>query len=289
MCVRQLLALSRVAYTMEPTIELHAEGRRTDESLPYDAMDVRCWSRRARVVYEAPPSILATYRPLSSGTFAKLCAVSTPEVHDSSITTIGDVGLGLSLDENRKPVVSVETAALYQLVQTPGEAEDVPPEWLSRLQSQWTSGMCVFMHHAKTGWRGCFAEHRLWSAILLSGNGAIKTPYCKPTVRAWLPDAILADLKACVGAELVMTVAATVADMGFDGAPDLVLYHHGKLWFVEVKSATDNIRESQVQMMKKLSRIKGVDCQVCCPAPARKRMASAMAQSQATSSDSSQD
>ena len=56
----------------------------------------------------------------------------------------------------------------------------------------------------------------------------------------------LEDLKACIGAETVMQVAATVADLGFDGAPDLVLYRPGTLWFVEVKSATDNLREAQV-------------------------------------------
>ena len=271
---------------MEHTIELRAKGRSTDQSLPYDAMDMRGWQRRARVVYDAPPGILATYLPLASATFAKLCATK-PCPHEDCIVVMGDLGLGLSLDESRQPVVSVETAALYELVQTPGAKEDVPA-WLSQMQSEWTNGMCAFMFNAQTGWRGCFAEHRLWSAILLSADGAIKTPYCKPTVRAWWPRPILEDLKACIGAEVVMKAAATVAELGFDGSPDLVLYRPGTLWFVEVKSATDNMREAQVQMMKKLARIEGVQCQVCCPASARKRMAAVMAQSQATSSDDSQ-
>ena len=61
-------------------------------------------------------------------------------------------------------------------------------------------------------------------------------------------------LAACVGKELSSQVAATVAEHGYDGAPDLVLYRRepATLWFVEVKSATDSLRENQVKMMKQL-------------------------------------
>ena len=110
-------------------------------------------------------------------TFGKLCAAKPcavkPCQHDDGIVTIGDLGLGLSLDESRQPVVSVETAALYELVQTPGAKEDVP-EWLAQLQSEWTSGMCTFMFNTQTGWRGCFAEHRRARSCAFSAAKAVE-------------------------------------------------------------------------------------------------------------------
>jgi len=275
----------------ERTIELHAKGRTASQTLPYDAMDVHAWHRRPRIVYTAPPSLLATYQPLVTATFAKLCQAATGEAtQDASVVAVGDLGLGLALDEDRRPVVSVETAAVLQLVQTTPGAADVAPEWLASLEQSWASGLCFFVFCAQTGWRGCFAEHRLWSAVVLrecSGT-TLKTPYAKPVVRSWLAPPILDDLAACVGQPLITQVATTVAELGFDGAPDIVLYRREPptLWFVEVKSATDSLREAQVKMMKQLSRIEGVRCSVCCPASALKRMASAMAQHGSSSDDS---
>ena len=265
----------------ERVIELHAKGRTASQTLPYDAMDVHAWHRRPRVVYTPPPSLLAAYKPLVTATFAKLCP-ATPGDEDASVVAVGDLGLGLALDEDFRPVVSVETAAVLQLVQTTPGAADVAPEWLAPLEQSWASGLCFFVFCAQTGWRGCFAEHRLWSAVVLreTSGTTLKTPYAKPVVRSWVAPPILDDLAACVGQALVTQVATAVAELGFDGAPDLVLYRREPptLWFVEVKSATDSLREAQVQMMKQLSRIKGVRCSVCCPASALKRMASAMAQ-----------
>lgn len=265
------------------TIDLQASGRTTDETLPYDAMDLRGWHRRARVVYDAPPSIVATYMPLASKLFATQCKGTG---QTDGVVVIGDLGVGLALDQTRMPVVSVETMALLQLIQSPGAPESVP-DWLRQLQATWTSGMALFAFHPQTGWRATFAEHRLWSAILLRDGGVIKTPYCKPTVRGWYAPVILDDLTACVGASLMSHVAATVAHHGFDGAPDLVLYRPSTLWLVEVKSTNDALRDSQVEMLKHLSRI--VSCQICCPPSARKRMADAMSHLDAeTTTDESQ-
>ena len=230
---------------MEYTIELRAKCHTTDAILPYDAMDVRAWQRRVRVVSAAPPSIVASYVPLASATFTKLCT-STYSYDSDSMIIIGDVGLNFALDERKQPVMSVEAAALYQLMSSPGEPEAIP-DWLTQLQASWTSGQCLFMFNPETGWRGCSAEHKLRSAVLLADAKPIKTPYCKPHVRAWFPPAILDDMKMCVGAELVSQVASTIASLGFDGAPDLVLYRKSTLWFVEVKSTTDSLREAQVR------------------------------------------
>ena len=86
-------------------------------------------------------------------------------------------------------------------------------------------------------------------------------------------------------------IASAVADLGFDGAPDLVLYRAEPplVWFVEVKSANDRLRDSQKLMLKALSAIAGVRCQVCCPSSALKRMASALAEKDSSEEESGDD
>ena len=57
------------------------------------------------------------------------------------------------------------------------------------------------------------------------------------------------------------------------------LAHHAPLHaarFVEVKSATDHLRQTQVEMLSRLKRIEKVTCSICCPNAARKRMAVTM-------------
>ena len=51
-------------------------------------------------------------------------------------------------------------------------------------------------------------------------------------------------MKRCLGDDLLKEAAHCIADAGFDGAPDLVLYRRNPphLWFVEVKSANDRLR-----------------------------------------------
>ena len=254
--------------------ELRAHGRTAIATLPYDAMDMKGWHRRNRIVYRAPPSIVATYLPLSSRVFATQYCGETEAV-SSPMVAVGDLGLGFALDDDRLPVVSVEAVALMQLVQTEGHGESIP-DWLTRLTTTWTSGQCLLLFHPETGWRGAFSEHRLWSCLLLRDRKAIKTPYCKAVVRGWFPDAALEDLTARVGEETVDRVATTVQECGFDGVPDLVLWNQGILWVVEVKSGSDKLSDTQVTMLTRLARIEGVRCQVCCAAGALKRMAATM-------------
>lgn len=260
-------------------IVLDARCRTAHETLPYDAMDPRGWHRRARAVCDAPPCIIAAYAPLASRTFAKLsAAVKTGGPHP--ILAVGDLGLGFALDERRQSVVSVEAAALLQLVAlTPGTPCPTPAP-LAAMQGTWSAGMCLVAFASRTGWRGAFAERRLWSAVLLSeGADDAGTTCCKPAVRGWYPAAVLDDLRGCVGAELVSTAARTIAARGFDGAPDLVLWHGAPpaLWCVEVKSATDRLRAAQVKMLDALSRLPNVRCTVCGPASALKRAADDLA------------
>ena len=257
-------------------VELRAKGRTATSLLPYDTMNVNGWLRRARVVYAAPSDVIASYIPLASTTFANLYGGGDVlEKAPGTITIIGDVGLGLALDDNLALVVSVEGIALHQLVQTEGTPH-ATPGWLTRLESTWTSNQCLFMHQSTTGWRGIFAEHRLWSSILLSKNESIKTPHSKPTVRGWVPQPIIEDLKTCVGEATVLEVTEAIKELGFDGAPDLVCWRQDHLWCVEVKSATDALRTSQVEMLTRLARIEKVKCSICCPDAARKRLAATM-------------
>ena len=256
-------------------VTLTSRGRRADRLLPYDAVDASSgWLNRVRSVHDVSPDLLHLYLPLACATFSRLCVHDRATV-DSSWIVSGDVGLGLALDEQRRPVQSVEAAALFQLVQTSGAPDR--STHLESLRDTWASGQCLVMHLPLTGWRGCFAEHRLWSAVLVSKGKTTKTPHAKPMVRAWAPTLLLEDLMECIGEEVVHRVASKVAELGFDGAPDLLLYRRtpATLWFVEVKSATDNLRPNQVAMLRELERLSDarclVRCKVCCPAETRKR------------------
>ena len=247
---------------MEP-IELRAKGWTATETLPYDALDVHAWHRRARAAYAAPPSVVRAYLPLAARPFATQCPA--PEAEAEGVLALGDLGLGLALDERRTAVVSVEAAALYELVQAPGERAALPAP-LAALQATWAAGACLLMACEATGWRGLFAEHRVWTALL--GGG--KTPYPLPAIRGWYPPAVLADLRACVGEARLARLARLVARHGFDGAPDLLLYAPGRLRLVEVKSATDRVTDAQRAMLAALAR--HADVRICCPSSARKRM-----------------
>lgn len=262
----------------ENVIELVAVGRTSPQTFPYDEVGL-VWHRRPRVMYEVPNHILARYIPLSSATFQTICLhkMQHTSASNSAIHVMGEIGMGFALDEYRYPRMSVEAAALYQLVQTPSSPTQVPNSFFE-LEKNWTSQMSLFMFDTTTGWRGCFAEHRLWSSLILQKNKQatdLKTPYASPTIRSWFPPEILNDFEDCVGSELAWDVAMTVSELGYDGAPDLVLYHNNppSIWFVEVKSATDRLKEHQIKMLEALSRIPSVKCQICCPKNALKRFA----------------
>jgi len=272
-------------YRGDNTIELLEVGHTSSQTFPYDEIGLQSWHKRPRVLYRIPDHILQVYVPLASTTFQKL---SLHNKHESSATSnihvMGEIGMGFALDESKIPCMSVEAAALYQLVQTKNEPIQTP-HWVEPLKQSWSSQMSLFMIDVQTGWRGCFAEHRMWSSLIIhmksehtTANPAIKTPHALPSVRAWYSTHILNDFQQCVGADLAWNVAMKIAEMGFDGAPDLVLYHHNPptIWFVEVKSATDKLKPHQLQMMQALSKLPNVTCQICCPKTALKRFASVM-------------
>ena len=276
---------SRFNQKPKMTTTLESKTHVASQTLPYDAMEVSAWSRRNKVVAVAPTCIQAAYIPLASTPFRKLCGQPPVMAGTPSVITMGDLGLSFALDETQQPVMSVESAALFQIVQSETGAPEAMPTWLRTFESQWASGMCMFMYCKGSGWRGCFAEHRLWSTCIHKDGGEIKTAYCTPTVRGWFPQPILADLRNTVGSELLDRVAETIFELGFDGSPDLVLWNHEKLLFVEVKSATDRLRNEQARMMKQLARIPGVECRICCPACSRKRLATEMAKNDDTTDE----
>lgn len=258
-------------------VELRAQGRTSEETLPWDAMHPNAWHRRARVVYDAPDFLVAAYRHLASKCFASLCPPATA----TGVLVAGDVGLGLALDDRRRPVLSIEAAALLQLVDSAGVAEPTPRAF-EELQQSWVAGMCFFAYSDATGWRGCVAENRLWSAWQLRAGATIATPYPTPVARGWMPPCLLEDLERCVGRVKVQRVADAIAALGYQGAPDLVLWRPGELWMVEVKSATDRLRDAQIRAMQRLHEV-GVRVQLCGPARlSLKRLAEAALQCEDT-------
>lgn len=269
-------------YRGDNVIELLDVGHTSVETFAYDQIGLQAWQRRHRVMYTVPGHILKTYMKLASKTFQMLSLHNADDGSSSpsNIHVIGDIGMGFALDESRIPRMSVEAAALYQLIKTPNPNHVISvPHWISDLEQSWTHNTSLFMLDSQTGWRGCFAEHRLWSSLILhmsSNKPDLKTPYAKPCVRSWFPVHVLDDFQECVGSELAFRVAMKIAEMGFDGAPDLVLYHKSTIWFVEVKSATDKLKPHQLRMMQELSQISNVTCQICCPKIALKRFASVM-------------
>jgi hypothetical protein len=262
------------------------------------------WHKRPRVTYDVPDDILQSYFPLGSMPFKKLCAekVNESTVSQCNVHVIGDIGMGFALNVFRKPCMSVEAVALYQIIQNCDQEIKVEtkavetkavetkavetkvaeitsiPDWLIKLKTAWHHPMSLFMLNERNGWRGCFAEHRLWSAVLYRNRekAQLKTPYAVPIIRSWFSPEVLNDFEQSVGVKFAMTVAHTIARMNYDGAPDLVLYHaaYQKIYFVEVKSATDTLKENQIKMMQALSDIPNVDCKICCPKQAIKKFAS---------------
>ena len=241
---------------------------------------MQAWHRRPRAVYAVPEKILKQYLPLSSSTFVRLCNARVEGQRDDrneqeQELILGDLGLGLVLDVSRHPCYSVEAAALHQLVTDQATAVPVPiSDALLNLRNTWRSGHSLFMTTA-SGWRGCFAEHRLWSALILfmGLDKTLKTPYSIPEVRGWFSSEVLRDMRECLGDDMITETIQTITELGFDGAPDLCMYHPNppRLRFIEVKSETDRLRDTQTKMLQRLQTLPNVSCEICCPRSALKR------------------
>jgi hypothetical protein len=260
---------------------LATEGRAVDKTLPYDAATVKEWHRQPRRMHAAPPPLLYAYGPIAALPFRELVddesvklAIRADYRRAPPVFAAGDVGLGLALDATlpHPPLVSVEAAALYQLVQEAdgggSEGDAAGCAALARaLHAEWVHGMCAVMTCEATGWRGCFAEHRIWSALLRrhDADAALRTPHAHSVVRGWYPPVVLDDLEACVGRVTALDVARRVADLDFNGAPDLLLYRRGRLRFVEVKSASDRFKSEQLAMMRNLLAVPGATYEICAP------------------------
>jgi hypothetical protein len=260
---------------------LETEGRAVDSTLPYDATTAKEWHRQPRRMHAVPPPLLYSYSLLAATPFRTLLdgeslkrAIRDNYQRAPPVFAAGDVGLGLVLDATRPhpPLVSVEAAALYQLVQEAdggGDGGDAAgcAALASALHAEWVHGMCAVMACEATGWRGCFAEHRIWSALLRrhDADARLRTPHAQSVVRGWYPPVVLDDLEACVGTVTALDVARRVADLQFNGAPDLLLYRRGRLRFVEVKSASDRFKPEQLAMMRNLLDVPGATYEVCAP------------------------
>lgn len=276
------------------TIALNSVGTTSEETYPYHEVASQ-WHRRPRVMFPCPRIILDTYLPLASATFHKFrvrtADPTRTEGNDKKIHVLGDNGLNFALNDNRQPSISIEATALFELVQLIPNCPSVDtPRWLEKLQDTWPHSMCLLMFNPENGIRGVFAEHRFWAALLLhkyKDKQGLKTPYSVPQIRSWCPTEILDDFTACVGDELAMQVAHTVADQNFDGAPDLFVYgpQAPVIWFVEVKSMSDTLKPNQLAMLQALSSLDKVTCQICCPESARSKFAKYELDTRDTDSD----
>ena len=260
-------------------IVLNTLGATSQETYPYHEVALE-WHKRSRAMFPCPQTILATYLPLASATFHKFrdpTALGTAD--DKKILVLGDNGLNFALNDRRQPSISIEAAALFQLVNTLQNLSPLePPTWLQTLQNTWTHSMCLFMFNTANGFRGIFAEHRFWAALLLhkqQDKKGLKTPYSVPLIRSWCHTAILDDFTACVGDDVAMRIAQAVAQQNFDGAPDLLLYSPNTtvIWMVEVKSSTDTLKPKQLAMLQALSCLPYVSCQICCPQSVKAKFA----------------
>ena len=237
-------------------IVLNSKGYLTQSTFDATEVDVKAWKNRSRMVFPAPESLLPSYLPLASKTFARMCP-SMPQAAVKRGMYLGFQGLNLALDEKRRPVISIEAEALLELIQE--TTEEVPPTW--NLQD-WTEAHLFTAFHSS--WRGMCSEHKVWSSILSREGIETKTPYSIPLQRSWVSTSVIHDLETCVGKAKIMEVAAMVKDMGFDGSPDLILWRPGRLWFVEVKSHSDRLKDNQLRMLRALSTIEMVTCTICC-------------------------
>ena len=279
------------------TIALNSVGTTSEETYPYYEVALQ-WHKRPRVMFPCPQTILDAYLPLASATFHNFrdrTAIRTEGNNDKKIYVLGDKGLNFALTDTRQPCISIEATALFELVQLISACPSADtPKWIETLQDTWTHDMCLFMFNPENGFRGVFAEHRFWAALLLhrhKDEHRLKTPYSVPQIRSWCPTEILDDFTACVGEELAMQVAHTVADQNFDGAPDLFLYGSKGLviWFVEVKSASDTLKAAQLAMLQALSSLDRVKCQICCPESVRSKFATFELDTRDTESDEHRD
>lgn len=157
----------------------------SEETYPYYEVALQ-WHKRRRVMFPCPQTILDTYLPLASATFHNFRdrtadPIRTEGNNDKKIYVLGDKGLNFALTDTRQPCISIEATALFELVQLiPACSSADTPKWIETLQDTWTHDMCLFMFNPANGFRGVFAEHRFWAALLLHRHNdkhRLKTPY----------------------------------------------------------------------------------------------------------------
>ena len=275
---------------------LDGDGIECYERVEFNEVDARSTKRDKRILYPVPVSVIGAYLAESSGPFRRrldpilLGSSRTPT--SGQVLCAGDAGLVLCTcvsmrspppPHGRTMLMSVEAAALYQLVSPKrlveaGDAsrpyhsggEERQDDWqgdpqmlpdaiarYKALSRSWSAGMNLVMACPNSGWRGCYAEKRLWLAVSLrmGHSELVKTDYALSSVRSWFPAEVLDDLIACASHKTLLRLAKIVSDHKFEGAPDLVLWRPGSLRIVEVKSQLDDLKDAQVTMLTALARV----------------------------------
>ena len=112
------------------------------------------------------------------------------------------------------------------------------------------------------GWRGCFAEYRLWVALHHRLQRPCRHSATKPLARSWYCTALLDEVATTLGSRLD-PILDLMQSLKFSGAPDLFLWHpSGPCLFVEVKSSTDTLRPEQNLVLQKLVKFPDIRCMV---------------------------
>ena len=207
-------------------------------------------ARRRGVVIDATHPVFAFYHGFECAKPFRLKIEFKPPAAPGWLM-FGTILLQLSHDAKKGLTVSVEAASLIKLLMSKETVADAP-EWSFSSRD----GMCFAA--AFNGWRGAIAEFRLWVALWWHLEPALPRPEVEatgPMIRAWYDVEVLNDFVKCMGMARVLELMSIVADNGYLGSPDLVLWKMGAVEFAEIKSSTDALRPEQDRCLRHLARL----------------------------------
>ena len=221
------------------------------------------WQNKQKVCYPATKEIKDTYLQLYFPVAQKYNKQKKQKTDtNSKIYFVGQLGLGLCTNYSYEPYMSIEAFVLIQLIEETEGNNDTIPDNIMSLTTNWLQNMCFFVFNENNGWRGLICEYRLWRYIQIQKENDINSKQPIPVIRQWYSREIYDDLVSMVGEQLIDDILEIVKELNFRGIPDLMLYSKQQIWFVEVKSINDYLKNEQIHALLKLSKIKGVTCTI---------------------------
>lgn len=179
-------------------------------------------------------------------------AVADAVAENLPVRITGDYGCNL-IWTGKEVRVNVEVATLDYILRTrEGTATSNTDfaEWYKNMS--WNSQQCVVGYNNVTGWRGVYAENRLWKSLANYTGDTITDPV-PSVIRSWYPQKVLQDIIKSVGLAKIKQILAIMKTHSWKGCPDLVLWNQNGVIFVEVKSSTDCMRPDQEALMENLT------------------------------------